>query len=56
MNIYKVWIQINQVDESQNHHRNVGEPYEAGTFTRVLPLQSLRQQDDRRIYAGGCLY
>jgi hypothetical protein len=32
MNIYKVWIQINQVDESQNHHRNVGEPYEAGTF------------------------
>ena len=32
MNSYKVLIQIKQVNESKNHHRNVGEPYEAGTF------------------------
>jgi hypothetical protein len=32
MNSYKVWIHIEQVDESQDHHRTIGSPYEAGTF------------------------
>ena len=32
MNSYKVWIHVEQVDESQNHHRSIGPSYEAGTF------------------------
>ena len=32
MNSYKVWIHVEQVDESQNHHHSIGPPYEAGTF------------------------
>jgi len=32
MNIYKVSIQIEKVDENRNHCLNVGQPYEAGTF------------------------
>jgi len=32
MDIYKVWIQIEQIDESRNHHLNIGPSYEAGTF------------------------
>jgi hypothetical protein len=32
MNTYKVWIHIEQVDESQDHHRTIGSSYEAGTF------------------------
>ena len=32
MTTYKVWIQIEQVDESKKQHHTVGSPYEAGTF------------------------
>jgi hypothetical protein len=32
MNTYKVWIHIEQVDESRDHHQNIGPSYEAGTF------------------------
>jgi hypothetical protein len=32
MNLYKVWIQIKQVDESRNHPHSVGPRYEAGEF------------------------
>jgi hypothetical protein len=32
MNTYKVWIHIEQVDESQDHSQNIGPSYEAGTF------------------------
>ncbi len=32
MNIYKVWIQIEEIDESIDHYFNIGEPYEAGKF------------------------
>ncbi len=28
--IYKVWIQIEEIDESKDHYLNIGEPYEAG--------------------------
>jgi len=30
--IYKVWIQIEEIDESKDHYLNIGEPYEAGKF------------------------
>lgn len=32
MNIYKVWIQIEEIDERKDHYVNIGEPYEAGKF------------------------
>jgi uncharacterized membrane protein len=32
MNLYKVWIQIKQVDQSQKHLHSVGPRYEAGEF------------------------
>lgn len=32
MNIYKVWIQIEEIDESKDHYQNLGLPYEAGKF------------------------
>lgn len=32
MKTYKVWIQIEEIDESKDHYLNVGEPYEAGRF------------------------
>ena len=30
--IYKVWIQIEEIDEDTNHYLNISEPYEAGKF------------------------
>jgi len=30
--IYKVWIQIEEIDESKEHYLNISEPYEAGKF------------------------
>ena len=30
--IYKVWIQIKQIDEGKDHCVNIGRPYEAGRF------------------------
>jgi predicted RNA-binding Zn-ribbon protein involved in translation (DUF1610 family) len=30
--IYKVWIQIEEIDEDKNHYLNISEPYEAGKF------------------------
>ncbi len=30
--IYKVWVQIEEIDESKDHYLNVGEPIEAGKF------------------------
>jgi len=32
MNLYKVWIQIKQVDKGRNHLRTVGPRYEAAEF------------------------
>ena len=32
MNIYKVWIQIEKIDENKDHYLNISEPYEAGRF------------------------
>ena len=32
MNSYKVWIHVEQVDESKKEHLTIGPPYEAGTF------------------------
>jgi len=32
MSIYKVWIQIEEIDESKDHYLNISEPYEAGKF------------------------
>ncbi len=30
--IYKVWIQIEEIDENRDHYLNIGLPYEAGKF------------------------
>ena len=30
--IYKVWIQIEEIDEGKDHYLNISEPYEAGKF------------------------
>ena len=30
--IYKVWIQIEEIDERKDHYLNISEPYEAGKF------------------------
>ncbi len=30
--IYKVWIQIEKIDEGKDHYLNIGTPYEAGKF------------------------
>lgn len=30
--IYKVWIHIEQIDESTDHYVDIGLPYEAGVF------------------------
>ncbi len=30
--IYKVWIQIEEIDENKDHYLNISEPYEAGKF------------------------
>lgn len=32
MKKYKVWIQIEEIDEQKDIYRDVGEPHEAGTF------------------------
>jgi cell fate (sporulation/competence/biofilm development) regulator YmcA (YheA/YmcA/DUF963 family) len=32
MKIYKVWIQIEEIDESKDHYLNLDSPYEAGKF------------------------
>ena len=32
MKKYKVWIQIEEVDEEQNHYEDIDLPYEAGCF------------------------
>ena len=33
MNLYKVWIQIKQLDEGRSHPHSVGPRYEAGEFS-----------------------
>jgi len=30
--IYKIWIQIEEIDEGKDHYLNISEPYEAGKF------------------------
>jgi len=34
MKKYKVWIQIEEIDEQKDIYRNVGEPHEAGSFAK----------------------
>jgi predicted RNA-binding Zn-ribbon protein involved in translation (DUF1610 family) len=30
--IYKAWIHIEEIDEGKDHYKDIGEPYEAGSF------------------------
>ena len=30
--IYKAWIHIEEIDEDKDHYKDIGEPYEAGSF------------------------
>ena len=40
MKVYKVWIQIEEIDESIGHYLNIGEPYEAGKFDTEVKAKS----------------
>lgn len=42
MNIYKVWIQIEEIDENRDHYLNIGLPYEAGKFETKAEAARLR--------------
>lgn len=41
MNIYKVWIQIEEIDKERNHYLKLGTPYEAGTFRTEISARRL---------------
>jgi len=36
MNTYKVWIQIEEIDDSKDHYLNIGEPYEVDKFNTEI--------------------
>jgi hypothetical protein len=40
MKKYKVWIELEEIDESRDSYRNVGEPHEAGVFTKKSYAQT----------------
>jgi hypothetical protein len=40
MRTYKVWIQIEEIDEHKDIYRNVGEPHEAGVFAKKKDAES----------------
>jgi len=45
MNIYKVWIQIEEIDESRNHYLKLGQPYEAGKFDTEIKARKLVENE-----------
>jgi hypothetical protein len=45
MNIYKVWIQIEEIDESKDHYLNIGEPYEAGKFDTEISARKFVENE-----------
>jgi hypothetical protein len=45
MNIYKVWIQIEEIDESKDHYLNISEPYEAGKFDTEIAARKFVENE-----------
>ena len=45
MNIYKVWIQIEEIDKDRNHYLKLGTPYEAGTFRTEISARRLVENE-----------
>jgi hypothetical protein len=45
MNIYKVWIQIEEIDESKDHYLNIGEPHEAGKFDTEISARKFVENE-----------
>lgn len=45
MNIYKVWIQIEEIDETKDHYLNIGEPYEAGKFDTEIAARKFVENE-----------
>jgi len=45
INIYKVLIQIDEVDEGTGYHRNLGLPYEAGTFDSEIGARKFAEHE-----------
>jgi len=43
--IYKVWIQIEEIDEGKDHYLNIGEPYEAGRFDREIAARKFVENE-----------
>ena len=53
MNIYKVWIQIEEIDESRNHYLNLGTPYEAGKFDTEIGARKFVENELMTIRIAG---
>jgi hypothetical protein len=45
MNIYKVWIQIEEIDKDRNHYLKWGAPYEAGKFRTEIAAQKFVENE-----------
>lgn len=45
MNIYKVWIQIEEVDKDRNHYLKLGTPYEAGKFRTEIAARKFVENE-----------
>ena len=39
--IYKVWIQVEEIDEEADHYQNVSEPVELGVFRTKAAAEDL---------------
>jgi len=45
MNIYKVWIQVEEIDKERNHHLKLGAPYEAGKFRTEIAARKFVENE-----------
>jgi len=45
MKIYKVWIQVEEIDERKYRYLNVGEPYEAGRFRTEIAARKFVENE-----------
>jgi len=45
MKIYKVWIQIEEIDEGKDRYSNIGEPYEAGKFETEIAARKFVENE-----------
>jgi transposase-like protein len=45
MKIYKVWIQIEKIDEGKDRYLNIGEPYEAGKFETEIAARKFVENE-----------